>query len=151
MITQSIIIIQIEIICILHCFFRLFPLSPSYSSCIEHHRHLGVTRVLQRQKLELSFSLQQTSLTFLKRTGNEGTHIIRGLLRTEVVQLLRLLCQQVGLLRRVFPLGLVISLDGSELGFDALVSFFFLQEPKASLVFDPGKLGVFLLGLEFFL
>jgi hypothetical protein len=46
---------------------------------------------------------------------------------------------------------LVVCLDGAKLRLDALVSFLFLEEPQAGLVFHTGELGVFLLGLQLFL
>ena len=87
---------------------------------------------------------------------------------------MRLLRKQVGLLSGMLSFGLekrqksvqcvemfqevsqrstnlVVGLDGSQLRLDTLVAFLFLQEPQTSLVFNSRKLGVFLLGLEFFL
>lgn len=129
-----------------------------------------MTGVLQGQELEFSFSLGgNQGQQGLVCTEGKRTHVIRRFLRSKIIQLLCLLRQQLGLLRGMLSLGLettplvimyicqrgktylVISLDGPQLGLDALVSFLFLQEPQSSLVFDPRELCVFLLRLEFFL
>jgi hypothetical protein len=128
-----------------------------------------VTGVLQSQKFEFSFSLWINVSVVHDASGNKDSRHPRPFALANRSTLASSRPTTLSAARRVhaWPTKtarqllsvegksgetyLVVCLDGAKLCFNALVSFLFLEEPQAGLVFHAGELGVFLLGFELFL